>query len=162
MLDSKVMHKSLNSVSIFAIFLIFQCFLTKFAYSNSVKLDLSTLNIDTFNDLNIIIEGYERKFSFQKRNIPLVRHELLTNEIENIVDIQLLSQTYIGFFAYIDLNNDKKFNFDFKMNPLEPYGFSLNPIKQYKQIKFEDIVIDISVMQQPLKINIIQNNNLIN
>ena len=41
------------------------------------------------------------------------------------------------------------------MNPIEPYGFSLNPIKQYKQIKYEDIVIDVGVIQQPLKINII-------
>ena len=46
MLDSKVMHKAISSVSIFIIFLIFQCFLIKFAYSNSVKIDLNIENPD--------------------------------------------------------------------------------------------------------------------
>jgi len=155
MLDSKVMHKAISSVSIIIIFLIFQCFLIKFAYSNSVKIDLNIENPDKFTDLHIIIEGYDKKFLFQNRNIPLVRHEIPVNEIEKIINIQLPSYTYIGFFVYVDLNKDKKFNFDFKKDPIEPYGFSLNPNKKYKEVEFEDIVMDIKVNQEPLKIKII-------
>ena len=36
------------------------------------------------------------------------------------------------------------FSKDFKGDPLEPYGFSLNPAKDYQEIVFEDIAFDMN------------------
>ena len=39
----------------------------------------------------------------------------------------------IGLFVYQDLDDNGVFSKDFKGDPLEPYGFSLNPAKTIKR-----------------------------
>ena len=41
------------------------------------------------------------------------------------------------------MDDNGVFSKDFKGDPLEPYGFSLNPDKNYQNIVFEDIAFDI-------------------
>jgi len=70
------------------------------------------------------------------------------------INIKSIPHIYIGLFAFIDINGDKKFSLDFKGNPSEPYGFSLNPKKNYQDIRYEDLVFDTSVTKEILEINI--------
>ena len=49
----------------------------------------------------------------------------------------------IGLFAFQDTDGNGEFTVDFKGEPQEPYGFSLNPKKNYQETIFEDIAFDM-------------------
>ena len=151
MLDFKVMHKLKNILKIILIFFIFQSFLINKIYADHLKV---IFNVKKSYQAEIIIEGYDRKYLFESRNAPLFIINKNLDDTDKLISIKSIPHIYIGLFAFIDINGDKKFSLDFKGNPTEPYGFSLNPKKNYKDIRYEDLVFDISVTKEILEINI--------
>ena len=151
MLDSKVMHKLKNMLKIILIFYIFQSFLINKIYADHLKV---FFNVDKSYQAEIIIEGYDRKYLFESRNAPLFIINKKLDDTDKPISIKSIPHIYIGLFAFIDVNGDKKFSLDFKGNPTEPYGFSLNPKKNYQDIRYEDLVFDTSVTKEILEISI--------
>ena len=151
MLDFKVMHKLKNMLKIILIFYIFQSFLINKIYADHLKV---IFNVNKPYQTEIIIEGYDRKYLFESRNAPLFIINKKLDDTDKPIIIKSIPHIYIGLFAFIDINGDKKFSLDFKGNPTEPYGFSLNPKKNYQDIRYEDLVFDTSVTKEILEINI--------
>ena len=151
MLDFKVMHKLKNITKIILIFYIFQSFLINKIYADHLKV---IFNVNKSYQAEIIIEGYDRKYLFESRNAPLFIINKKLDDTDKPISIKSIPHIYIGLFAFIDINEDKKFSLDFKGNPSEPYGFSLNPNKNYQDIRYEDLVFDTSVTKEILEINI--------
>ena len=151
MLDFKVMHKLRNMLKITLIFYIFQSFLINKIYADHLKV---IFNVNKSYQAEIIIEGYDRKYLFESRNAPLFIINKNLDDTDKLISIKSIPHIYIGLFAFIDINGDKKFSLDFKGNPTEPYGFSLNPKKNYQDIRYEDLVFDTSVTKEILEINI--------
>ena len=151
MLDFKVMHKLKNMFKIILIFYIFQSFLINKIYADHLKV---IFNVNKSYQAEIIIEGYDRKYLFESRNAPLFIMNKKLDDTDKPINIKSIPHIYIGLFAFIDINGDKKFSLDFKGNPSEPYGFSLNPKKNYQDIRYEDLVFDTSVTKEILEINI--------
>tara|TARA_B110000240_G_scaffold22436_2_gene22781 strand:- start:2079 stop:2549 length:471 start_codon:yes stop_codon:yes gene_type:complete len=151
MLDFKVMHKLKNMLKIILIFYIFQSFLINKIYADHLKV---IFNVNKSYQAEIIIEGYDRKYLFESRNAPLFIMNKKLDDTDKPINIKSIPHIYIGLFAFIDINGDKKFSLDFKGNPTEPYGFSLNPKKNYQDIRYEDLVFDTSVTKEILEINI--------
>ena len=151
MLDFKVMHKLKNMFKIILIFYIFQSFLINKIYADHLKV---IFNVNKSYQAEIIIEGYDRKYLFESRNAPLFIMNKKLDDTDKPISIKSIPHIYIGLFAFIDINGDKKFSLDFKGNPSEPYGFSLNPKKNYQDIRYEDLVFDTSVTKEILEINI--------
>lgn len=151
MLDFKVMHKLKNMLKIILIFYIFQSFLINKIYADHLKV---IFNVNKSYQAEIIIEGYDRKYLFESRNAPLFIINKKLDDTDKPISIKSIPHIYIGLFAFIDINGDKKFSLDFKGNPTEPYGFSLNPKKNYQDIRYEDLVFDTSVTKEILEINI--------
>jgi uncharacterized protein (DUF2141 family) len=151
MLDFKVMHKLKNMFKIILIFYIFQSFLINKIYADHLKV---IFNVNKSYQAEIIIEGYDRKYLFESRNAPLFIINKKLDDTDKPISIKSIPHIYIGLFAFIDINGDKKFSLDFKGNPTEPYGFSLNPKKNYQDIRYEDLVFDTSVTKEILEINI--------
>ena len=151
MLDFKVMHKLKNILKIILIFFIFQSFLINKIYADHLKV---IFNVNKSYQAEIIIEGYDRKYLFESRNAPLFIINKKLDDTDKPISIKSIPHIYIGLFAFIDINGDKKFSLDFKGNPTEPYGFSLNPKKNYQDIRYEDLVFDTSVTKEILEINI--------
>lgn len=151
MLDFKVMHKLKNITKIILIFYIFQSFLINKIYADHLKV---IFNVNKSYQAAIIIEGYDRKYLFESRNAPLFIINKKLDDTDKPISIKSIPHIYIGLFAFIDINGDKKFSLDFKGNPSEPYGFSLNPNKNYQDIRYEDLVFDTSVTKEILEINI--------
>lgn len=151
MLDFKVMHKLKNMLKIILIFYILQSFLINKIYADHLKV---IFNVNKSYQAEIIIEGYDRKYLFESRNAPLFIINKKLDDTDKPISIKSIPHIYIGLFAFIDINGDKKFSLDFKGNPSEPYGFSLNPKKNYQDIRYEDLVFDTSVTKEILEINI--------
>ena len=151
MLDFKVMHKLKKMLKIILIFYIFQSFLINKIYADHLKV---IFNVNKSYQAEIIIEGYDRKYLFESRNAPLFIINKKLDDTDKPISIKSIPHIYIGLFAFIDINGDKKFSLDFKGNPSEPYGFSLNPKKNYQDIRYEDLVFDTSVTKEILEINI--------
>ena len=151
MLDFKVMHKLKNILKIILIFFIFQSFLINKIYADHLKV---IFNVNKSYQAEIIIEGYDRKYLFESRNAPLFIINKKLDDTDKPISIKSIPHIYIGLFAFIDINGDKKFSLDFKGNPTEPYGFSLNPKKNYQDIRYEDLVFDTSVTKEILEISI--------
>ena len=145
------MHKQKNIFKIILIFYIFQSFLINKIYADHLKV---IFNVNKSYQAEIIVEGYDRKYLFESRNAPLFIINKKLDDTDKPINIKSIPHIYIGLFAFIDINGDKKFSLDFKGNPTEPYGFSLNPKKNYKDIRYEDLVFDISVTKEILEINI--------
>ncbi len=145
------MHRIKNIINIILIIYIFQYFLINNAYAEHLKV---IFDVDKSYQAEIIIEGYDRKYLFERRNAPLFIINKKLDDTANPISIKSIPHIYIGLFAFIDINGDKKFNLDFKGNPNEPYGFSLNPKKNYEDIRYEDLVFDTSVIKEILEINI--------
>ncbi len=151
MLDFKVMHSLRHKVKIIFIFFIFQPFLIKNNYADHLNIKLI---VNKSYQAEIIIEGYDRKYLFEERNGPLFIINKSDIDINNNLSIKSIPHLYIGIFAFADLDGNKKFTLDFKGNPTEPYGFSLNSKKKYKEIKYEDVVFDTGLVSEDLEIKI--------
>jgi uncharacterized protein (DUF2141 family) len=54
----------------------------------------------------------------------------------------------IGLFAFQDTDGNGEFTLDFKGEPLEPYGFSLNPDLDFQNVVYEDIAFDMNKFEE--------------
>ena len=154
-LNSKVMHK-VNKLSIlFLIIIIFQSFFINQAFSSHLQVNII---VDNSYKGQVIIEGYDRKYLFKSKTAPLFIVKRDFSDINSLINLNSIPHTYIGLFAFIDLDGNKKFSLDFKGDPTEPYGFSLNPKKNYQDIKYEDLVFDTSSIKEILEIFVNEEN----
>ncbi len=120
---------------------IFQLFfISNISYSNHL-----TVKVRGFEDSisPIYIWGYDRKFYFENNSAPLFI--VTERDINNFIKINLKAFPHIkiGLFAFQDLDKDGNFSKNFKGEPIEPFGFSLNPSSKYQDIVFEDFVFDM-------------------
>ena len=135
------MHSFTSKCLKMIIIVIFQLFFI----SNSTYSDHLTAKVIGFEDATspIYVWGYDRKFYFEENSAPLFI--VVERDINNFnkINLKAFPHIKIGLFAFQDLNKDGKFSIDFKGEPLEPFGFSLNNSSKYKDIVFEDIVFDM-------------------
>ena len=135
------MHSFTSKCLKMIIIVIFQLFFI----SNSTYSDHLTAKVIGFEDATspIYVWGYDRKFYFEENSAPLFI--VAERDINNFnkINLKAFPHIKIGLFAFQDLNKDGKFSIDFKGEPLEPFGFSLNNSSKYKDIVFEDIVFDM-------------------
>ena len=123
------------------IFIIFQYFfVTKTSFSSHLEVKVTGFDSATST---IYIWGYDRKFYFDDKLAPLFMVQ--ESDVNNFLNINLnaFPHIVIGLFAFQDTDGNGEFTLDFKGEPLEPYGFSLNTDKNYKNTTFEDIAFDM-------------------
>ena len=137
----EVMHsfKAISKKILF--FAIFQLFL----YINPSFSDHLTVKVSGFKNATstIYVWGYDRKFYFEEDSAPLFMVGEMDINNFNRINLKAFPHMVIGLFVYQDLDNNGVFSKDFKGDPLEPYGFSLNPAQEYQAIVFEDIAFDM-------------------
>ena len=135
------MHSFAASSLKVIIFIIFQCFFViKTSYSSHLEVKVTGFESATNP---IYVWGYDRKFYFDDKSAPLFMVQ--ENDVNNFLNISLKAFPHIviGLFAFQDTDGNGEFTLDFKGEPLEPYGFSLNPEKNYQETIFEDIAFDM-------------------
>ena len=71
----------------------------------------------------------------------------------NQINLKAFPHLIVGLFAFQDIDQNGIFSKDFKGDPLEPYGFSLNPVQDYQEIVFEDIAFDMNKFEK-IEINL--------
>ena len=123
------------------IFIIFQYFFViKASYSSHLEVKVTDFDDATSS---IYVWGYDRKFYFDDKLAPLFMVQ--ENDVNNFLNISLKAFPHIviGLFAFQDTDGNGEFTIDFKGEPQEPYGFSLNPEKNYQETIFEDIAFDM-------------------
>ena len=123
------------------IFIIFQCFFfIKTSYSSHLEVKVTGFENATSP---VYVWGYDRKFYFDDKLAPLFMVQ--ESDVNNFLNINLnaFPHIVIGLFAFQDTDGNGEFTLDFKGEPLEPYGFSLNTDKNYKNTTFEDIAFDM-------------------
>ena len=128
-LNYKVMHNLDKLSKSFLIIIIFQSFFMNQAQSSHLKVNIL---VDNSYNGKVIIEGYDRKYLFESKTAPLFIVKRDFSDINSLINLNSIPHTYIGLFAFVDLDGNKKFSLDFKGDPTEPYGFSLNPKKIIK------------------------------
>ena len=137
----QVMHSFASVFLKITTIIVFQVFfIIESSFSDHIKAKVTGF-VDATSP--IYIWGYDRKFYYEDRSAPLFI--VGERDINNFNKINLMAfpHTNIGLFAFQDLDKDGKFSQDFKGEPLEPFGFSLNPIGKYQDIVFEDFVFDM-------------------
>jgi uncharacterized protein (DUF2141 family) len=123
------------------IFIIFQYFFViKASYSSHLEVKVTDFDDATSS---IYVWGYDRKFYFDDKSAPLFMVQ--ENDVNNFLNISLKAFPHIviGLFAFQDTDGNGEFTVDFKGEPQEPYGFSLNPEKNYQETIFEDIAFNM-------------------
>ena len=123
------------------ILIIFQCFFV-INTSYSSHLEVKVTGFDSATN-PIYVWGYDRKFYFDNKSAPLFMVQ--ESDVNNFLYISLKAFPHIviGLFAFQDTDGNGEFTLDFKGEPLEPYGYSLNPGKNYVETIFEDIAFDM-------------------
>ena len=138
----EVMHsfKAISKKILF--FVIFQLFLLiNPSFSNHLTVKVSGFQNATSP---IYVWGYDRKFYFEEESAPLFMVGERDINNFNRINLKAFPHMVIGLFVYQDLDDNGVFSKDFKGDPLEPYGFSLNPAQDYQEIVFEDIAFDMN------------------
>ena len=122
-------------------FVIFQLFLL----INPSFSDHLIVKVSSFKNASspIYVWGYDRKFFFDGESAPLFMVGERDINNFNSINLKAFPHMVIGLFVYQDLDDNGVFSKDFKGDPLEPYGFSLNPAQDYQKIVFEDIAFDM-------------------
>jgi len=123
-------------------FVIFQLFF----FINPSFSDHLTVKVSGFQNATspIYVWGYDRKFYFEEESAPLFMVGERDINNFNRINLKAFPHMVIGLFVYQDLDDNGVFSKDFKGDPLEPYGFSLNPAQDYQEIVFEDIAFDMN------------------
>ena len=123
-------------------FVIFQLFF----FINLSFSDHLTVKVSGFQNATspIYVWGYDRKFYFEEESAPLFMVGERDINNFNRINLKAFPHMVIGLFVYQDLDDNGVFSKDFKGDPLEPYGFSLNPAQDYQEIVFEDIAFDMN------------------
>ena len=137
-----------KKIILFPIFLVF-------LFINHAFSDHLTVKVTGFKDTSspIYIWGYDRKFYFDNDSAPLfmVGERDISNF--NQINLKAFPHLIVGLFAFQDIDQNGIFSKDFKGDPLEPYGFSLNPVQDYQEIVFEDIAFDMNKFEK-IEINL--------
>ena len=135
------MHSFASSFLKLIIFIIFQYFFViKTLYTSHLEVKITGFDNATSP---IYVWGFDRKFYFDDKSAPLfIVQERDVNKFLNI-SLKAFPHIVIGLFAFQDTDGNGEFTLDFKGEPLEPYGFSLNPKKNYQETIFEDIAFDM-------------------
>ena len=123
-------------------FFIFQLFL----FINPSYSDHLTVKVSGFQNATspIYVWGYDRKFYFEEESAPLFMVGERDINNFNRINLKAFPHMVMGLFVYQDLDDNGVFSKDFKGDPLEPYGFSLNPAQDYQEVVFEDIAFDMN------------------
>ncbi len=135
------MHSFASIFFKITIIIVFQVFLIiDFSFSDHLEAKVTGF-VDATSP--IYIWGYDRKFYYEDTSAPLfIVGEKDINNF-NKINLKAFPHTKIGIFAFQDLDKNGEFSKDFKGEPLEPFGFSLNPIEKYQDIIFEDFVFEM-------------------
>ena len=137
-----------TKIIFFTIFLVF-------LFINHAFSDHLTVKITGFKDASnpIYIWGYDRKFYFDNDSAPLFMVGERDINNFNQINLKAFPHLIVGLFAFQDIDQNGIFSKDFKGDPLEPYGFSLNPVQDYQEIVFEDIAFDMNKFKK-IEINL--------
>ena len=132
-----------KKIILFAIFLIF-------LFINHSFSDHLTVKVTGFKDASspIYVWGYDRKFFFDNESAPLFMVGERDINNFNQINLKAFSHLIVGLFVFQDIDQNGIFSKDFKGDPLEPYGFSLNPVQDYQEIIFEDIAFDMNKFEK--------------
>jgi len=116
-----------------------------FFFINPLFSDHLTVKVSGFQNATspVYVWGYDRKFYFEEESAPLFMVGERDINNFNQINLKAFPHIIIGLFVFQDTDENGVFSKDFKGDPLEPYGFSLNPDKNYQNIVFEDIAFDI-------------------
>ena len=137
-----------TKIIFFTIFLVF-------LFINHSFSDHLTVKVTGFKDASssIYIWGYDRKFFFDNDSAPLFMVGERDINNFNQINLKAFPHLIVGLFAFQDIDQNGIFSKDFKGDPLEPYGFSLNPVQDYQEIIFEDIAFDMNKFEK-IEINL--------
>ena len=137
-----------TKIIFFTIFLVF-------LFINHAFSDHLTVKVTGFKDASspIYILGYDRKFYFDNDSSPLFMVGERDINNFNQINLKAFPHLIVGLFAFQDIDQNGIFSKDFKGDPLEPYGFSLNPVQDYQEIIFEDIAFDMNKFEK-IEINL--------
>ena len=142
----KVMHRQKVNFSKVIYLVAFQAFFF-IGYSHSDHLTAKVTGfVDATSPIHIL--GYDRKYYFEENSAPLfiVVEQDINNF--NMINLKAFPHINIGLFAFQDTDGNGEFSRDFKGQPLEPFGFSLNPNLNFEDVVFENIVFDMTKFQQ--------------
>ena len=137
-----------TKIIFFSIFLVF-------LFINHSFSDHLTVKVTGFKDASspIYIWGYDRKFYFDNDSAPLFMVGERDVNYFNQINLKAFPHLIVGLFVFQDIDQNGIFSKDFKGDPLEPYGFSLNPVQRYQEIVFEDIAFDMNKFEK-IEINL--------
>jgi uncharacterized protein (DUF2141 family) len=137
-----------TKIIFFTIFLVF-------LFINHSFSDHLTVKVTGFKDASspIYIWGYDRKFYFDNDSAPLFMVGERDINYFNQINLKAFPHLIVGLFVFQDIDQNGIFSKDFKGDPLEPYGFSLNPVQDYQEIVFEDIAFDMNKFEK-IEINL--------
>ena len=137
-----------TKIIFFSIFLVF-------LFINHAFSDHLTVKVTGFKDASspIYIWGYDRKFYFDNDSAPLFMVGERDVNYFNQINLKAFPHLIVGLFVFQDIDQNGIFSKDFKGDPLEPYGFSLNPVQDYQEIVFEDIAFDMNKFEK-IEINL--------
>ena len=137
-----------TKIIFFTIFLVF-------LFINHSFSDHLTVKVTGFKDASspIYIWGYDRKFYFDNDSAPLFMVGERDVNNFNQINLKAFPHLIVGLFVFQDIDQNGIFSKDFKGDPLEPYGFSLNPVQDYQEIVFEDIAFDMNKFEK-IEINL--------
>ena len=138
----EVMHSFMAISKKILFFVTFQLFF----FINPSFSDHLTVKVSGFQNATspIYVWGYDRKFYFEEESAPLFMVGERDINNFNRINLKAFPHMVVGLFVYQDLDDNGVFSKDFKGDPLEPYGFSLNPAQDYQEIVFEDIAFDMN------------------
>ena len=137
-----------KKIILFTIFLVF-------LFINHSFSDHLIVKVTGFKDASspIYIWGYDRKFYFDNDSAPLFMVGERDINNFNQINLKAFPHLIVALFAFQDIDQNGIFSKDFKGDPLEPYGFSLNPVQDYQEIVFEDIAFDMNKFEK-IEINL--------
>ena len=113
-----------------------------------LKKDLMKIISDTIN-FKIDNEGFIILKNLIISTTPIIILGFLVHINNfNLINLKAFPHINIGLFAFQDTDGNGEFSRDFKGQPLEPFGFSLNPNLNFEDVVFENIVFDMTKFQQ--------------
>ena len=142
----KVMHRQFLLLMKITFFVIFQSlFVINLSYSDHLEAKVTGF-VDATSPIHIF--GYDRKYYFEQNSAPLFI--VIESDINkfNKISLKAFPHINIGLFVFQDTDGNGQFTTNFKGQPLEPFGFSLNPNYKFEEIVFENIVFNMSKFSQ--------------
>ena len=140
------MHRQSLTLLKVTFYVIFQAFFgINLSHSDHLEAKVTGF-VDATSPIHII--GYDRKYYFEHNSAPLfIVIETDINKF-NKINLKAFPHINIGLFVFQDTDGNGQFTTNFKGQPLEPFGFSLNPNYKFEDIVFENIVFNMSKFSQ--------------